>query len=529
MMYIRHHERFYFSDGSLYLLVERSLYCVHRSLFEIHASKFPAHGLDTSGSETCFLKDVKKVDFDRLLACLYPRALLVEEEAETTEEWISILKLASKWGFESLRSRAISKIERTLTSPVDMVVLGRQYDIPDILLHGYATLCQATTPLSSEEGRRLGVEDVVNLYRIRHELYGPVTTPVSFEKVLEKVRIVLSNEDLETERADSDLDDEQISEWTDVGSIVASPTSLAKEVASVTTDAHASAAGHVVRSLHEQQRADANVDHQQPVFDVLPADGEKSEAQTTGPIFEQQHADVSSPGDECYESFDQLTMGNFRTVSDDILRWIQAKPDGQRLYRITRMAVKQALEEPEKTDACVLLCQKIVTNLKCKFQHTLGMGKGSKGKTLFRRYLGEICQEVLTSTAASIAADAASNDASESQSKSTSPEKVRRLRVIEFIARFSESISTGGINLLPIVNKWITSLLDAHDEEKLVTLCLLLTRAGPNWDASKPKLQACMGSCFQKMTDLAQKADNPRIRTLLQDVIKCRERGWVAA
>ncbi|KAM6502674.1 hypothetical protein JOM56_002651, partial [Amanita muscaria] len=166
---IRHHERFYFSDGSLYLLVERSLYRVHRSLFEIHASKFPAHGLDTSGSETCFLKDVKRVDFDRLLACLYPRALLVEE-AESTEEWISILKLASKWGFETLQSRAISKIERILTSPVDMVVLGRQYNIPNILLLGYATLCQGTTPLSSEEGRRLGVEDVVNIYRIRHEL-----------------------------------------------------------------------------------------------------------------------------------------------------------------------------------------------------------------------------------------------------------------------------------------------------------------------------------------------------------------------
>ncbi|KIL60498.1 hypothetical protein M378DRAFT_168102 [Amanita muscaria Koide BX008] len=540
---IRHHERFYFSDGSLYLLVEKSLYRLHSSLFEIHASKFRTHGLGTLGGETFFiLRDVKKVDFDRLLACLYPRALLVEE-AETTEEWISVLKLASKWGFETLRSRAISKMGRMVASPVDMVVLGRQYDIPDILLDGYVTLCRDTTPLSSEEGRRLGVEGVVNIYRIRHELYGSVITPVSFENVLEKVQIFLSNEeqednqDLETERADSDLDDEQTTEWTDVRSVTASPTSLAEEVASVTADTHAGAAGsdgYVVRSLHEQeseqQQADATVDHQQPVFDVLPADAERLEVQAAGPIFEQRHADVTSPGDECCESFDQLTMRNFHPVSDDILRWIQLKPDGQRLYHITQMAVKKAMEEPKKTEACVLLCKKMVTNLKCKFYHVLGMGNGTKVKALFRKYLGEICQEILMSTAASIAAaDVSTNDTSESQYKTTYPEKVRRLRVIEFIARFSESTSTGGINLRPIVNKWITSLLDTHDEEKLVTLCLLLTGAGPCWDTSRPKLRACMDSCFQKMTALAPKTHNPRIRTLLHDVIKCRERGWVAA
>ncbi|KAM6502676.1 hypothetical protein JOM56_002653, partial [Amanita muscaria] len=171
---LRPHERFFFSDGSLYLSVGNLLYCVHKSLFEIHASKFPLHELETCFSKPHTLEAVNTIDFDRLLACLYPRNLLVDE-AETTEEWVSILKLASKWGFETLRSRAASKIERILT-PVDMVVLGRQHDFPDIILPGYAALCQATTPLSSEEGRRLGVEDVVNIYRIRHELYGSVTT-----------------------------------------------------------------------------------------------------------------------------------------------------------------------------------------------------------------------------------------------------------------------------------------------------------------------------------------------------------------
>ncbi|KIL62454.1 hypothetical protein M378DRAFT_81169, partial [Amanita muscaria Koide BX008] len=130
---------------------------------------FPARELETSRNKPYVLGDVKKLDFDRLLASLYPRTLWVEE-TETTQDWISVLGLASKWGFNSLRSRAISKIKQTLDSPIDMVILGRQHGIPAFLLPGYAALCQSTAPLSYEEGLRLGMEDVVNIYRIRHEL-----------------------------------------------------------------------------------------------------------------------------------------------------------------------------------------------------------------------------------------------------------------------------------------------------------------------------------------------------------------------
>ena len=151
-------------------------------------------------------------------------ALLVEE-AETTEEWISILKLASKWGFEILRLRAISKLEQAVASPVDMVALGRQYDIPDILLPGYATLCQSNVPLTYEEGLQLGMKDVVDIYRIRHELHGSDITAVSFEEATTRVKAFISNkggEDdagAETAEHNAGLDDEQASVWSDVGSV----------------------------------------------------------------------------------------------------------------------------------------------------------------------------------------------------------------------------------------------------------------------------------------------------------------------
>ncbi|KAM6502643.1 hypothetical protein JOM56_002620, partial [Amanita muscaria] len=132
---------------------------VHKFLFEIHATMFPVRELETSLTKPYVLGDIKKLDFDRLLASLYPRRAVCQQ-TETTQDWISVLSLASKWGFEGLRSRAISKIEQTLDSPIDMVTLGRQYGIPAFLLPGYAVLCQSTVPLSDEEGLRLGVENL---------------------------------------------------------------------------------------------------------------------------------------------------------------------------------------------------------------------------------------------------------------------------------------------------------------------------------------------------------------------------------
>ncbi|KAM6490061.1 hypothetical protein JOM56_014473 [Amanita muscaria] len=221
---LRPHDRFFFSDGSLYLLVENSLYCVHRFLFEIHASVFPVRELETSVAKPYVLGDVKKSDLDCFLANFYPRTPGIEE-AETTRDWISVLGLASKWGFNSLRSRAISKIEQTLDSPIDMVILGRQYGIPDILFPGYAVLCQSTVPLSCEEGLRLGMEDVVNIYRIRHELYGSGITPVPLEVAFAKVK----EASLGDERPKQELDSEQAGTWADVRSVATSQTSAENE------------------------------------------------------------------------------------------------------------------------------------------------------------------------------------------------------------------------------------------------------------------------------------------------------------
>ena len=226
------HEQFYFSDGNLMLQVmrtcitlllrtltpltqvEETIYLVHNYLFEIHArnfiptlSKRPDYipVLPGNISPLYILKDVKRTDFDRLLSCLYPRYAyndierdyillddvyreLMIEEARSSEEWASILELASKWEFQSLCKRAISELD-SLATPIEKVILGRKYDIPELCLPAYADLCQSTVPLTEEDGERLGLHDVIKIYGIRQELWGQGARPsISSEDLLEKVR-----------------------------------------------------------------------------------------------------------------------------------------------------------------------------------------------------------------------------------------------------------------------------------------------------------------------------------------------------
>ncbi|KAM6502668.1 Armadillo-type fold [Amanita muscaria] len=230
---------------------------------------------------------------------------------------------------------------------------------------------------------------------------------------------------------------------------------------------------------------------------------------------------------------DELTMDNFDVVSVKILQWVNAN-DSQTLYHVTRLIVEKAVNNQGQTDVCVHLCKKMVKRVSGKIRDTIT--KNSKcsvigGGPLFREHLGEVCQKKLEGVAVPITTALASSKTSlDSLPGTTRQPEVRRLRLIRFIRQLSDLTSKSEVSDViisrAIVEKWIATLLDAKDAEKLVTLSMLLDNAGPRWDATK-KLETRMNSCFVEMTNIAQKTDNGRLRTLLQDVIERRNKGWV--
>ena len=69
------------------------------------------------------------------------------------------------------RRLAIARLAQ-LASPVDRILLGRRYDIPEWLGTAYLELCTRDDALSYEEGVRLGMHDVILLSDIRQSVRG---------------------------------------------------------------------------------------------------------------------------------------------------------------------------------------------------------------------------------------------------------------------------------------------------------------------------------------------------------------------
>ena len=86
-------------------------------------------------------------------------------EARTVSEWTSILDLAVKWDFESIKTLAIKELA-PIASSIDKIILGRKYHVTEWLSEAYRDICLRQEPLTNEEGMRLGMEDVTKISAI---------------------------------------------------------------------------------------------------------------------------------------------------------------------------------------------------------------------------------------------------------------------------------------------------------------------------------------------------------------------------
>ncbi|KIL56495.1 hypothetical protein M378DRAFT_172657 [Amanita muscaria Koide BX008] len=229
-------------------------------------------------------------------------------------------------------------------------------------------------------------------------------------------------------------------------------------------------------------------------------------------------------------------MDNFDVVSVKILEWVNAN-DSKTLYHVTRLIVDKAVKNHGQTDVCAHLCKEMVKKVSGKtIRDTITKNSKSTLITdgpLFREHLGEVCQKELEGVTVSITTALArsSKTSLDSLPGTTRHPEIRRIRLIRFIRQLSDLTAESKVSEIitsrAIVEKWIATLLDAKDAEKLVTLSMLLDSAGPRWDASMKMMKARMNSCFVEMTHIAQTNDDARLRALLQDVIERRNKGWV--
>jgi hypothetical protein len=89
--------------------------------------------------------------------------------ATNVDDWSSVLDLASKWKFESIKALAIERLA-ALASPIDKIVLGRRHEITEWLVDAYTAVCERSSALTLEEAKRLGLDDVVKISFLRQEI-----------------------------------------------------------------------------------------------------------------------------------------------------------------------------------------------------------------------------------------------------------------------------------------------------------------------------------------------------------------------
>jgi len=81
------------------------------------------------------------------------------------EEWKSVLRLSTRWGFTSTRRLALATIKPP--TPHDRLLLARTFSVDDWVVPALSALCGRTEPLTLSEARQMDIEDVVLVVTMR--------------------------------------------------------------------------------------------------------------------------------------------------------------------------------------------------------------------------------------------------------------------------------------------------------------------------------------------------------------------------
>ena len=84
---------------------------------------------------------------------------------------MSILDLATRWEFTSIRTLAIRSIQSLDILPADCIALCHKYDIADSwTAQAHVALCERADPLTITEANKIGMNAVVHIAQIRERL-----------------------------------------------------------------------------------------------------------------------------------------------------------------------------------------------------------------------------------------------------------------------------------------------------------------------------------------------------------------------
>jgi hypothetical protein len=130
----------------------------------------------------------------------YTHARTFEEHNLSYEQWKSVLRLSTRWGFASLRKLAMNSIKPP--TPYDQLLLARAYAVDHWVLPAQSALCTRATPVTLKEARQMSIEDVVLVATVREDFR---TNPCPDDAAEIRRRIEAVQADMLSDVADEDF------------------------------------------------------------------------------------------------------------------------------------------------------------------------------------------------------------------------------------------------------------------------------------------------------------------------------------
>lgn len=82
-------------------------------------------------------------------------------------EWLSVLKLATMWGYQGLRKRSVEKLGELKLDHIERLLIGRRFHVSAWLVRSYEALARRGEGLTEEECGLVGLGTVCQIAKLR--------------------------------------------------------------------------------------------------------------------------------------------------------------------------------------------------------------------------------------------------------------------------------------------------------------------------------------------------------------------------
>lgn len=351
------HPKYYFDDGTVQFLVEGHRYRLHKYLF----SRDSPHWADVFANSLTFeyeLAGKRSLDFDAFLSVLYSTCYC-SPDMTTTHEWSAVLRLATEWSFDGIRTLAVERLE-PIASPIEKIALSHSYSIAQWLPTAYTALCQRAEPLTAVEIRAVEAEDVELIMSVRETV---LRGALPLDQVSAHIVSTLKNTTTDTSASDP-----------------VCPTSTATLL-------------DEARAMASTPMAPKPVVSREEPYDT------QSQPNTCVPP--SSRCPDNSSDDALKESLarveihlNRMNSDNVRHIADEVYREITLAANGYTSFApIVEMIHQKAVSDVTSVEQCVALCKQ----LSCASVPTQNNAETSRSwpwgqKTFFSDYIHKKCE-----------------------------------------------------------------------------------------------------------------------------------------